>query len=60
MEKIFVSVREACQISGLSRNYIYACCNTGKIPCLRMGNRGDIKINLPAFLDLIDRESRGE
>ncbi len=55
--KRFVTIKEACAMTGLSMGFIRKGCRNGTIPCIRIGERGDYRINLPAFLDLLDKQS---
>lgn len=55
--KRFVSVKEACAVSGLSQAFIRQGCKDGRFPYILNGNR--FIINLPALLEVLDNESRG-
>lgn len=52
----FQSPRNAAIISGLSVAYIREGCKSGKIPHIRVGV--DYRVNMPRFLDLLEKESQ--
>lgn len=52
----FCSVPEAARKSGLSAKTVRKMCHEGRAPCIRSGK--NFVINYPAFLEVLDRESR--
>ena len=54
-KKIFVSIREASNLTGLSQFYLRSGCRNGTLPYVMCGNR--YKINLPALVEQMAKES---
>lgn len=52
----YQSPRATAYLTGLAHGYILQGCKDGTIPHIRVGT--DYRINLPAFLEQLDRESR--
>lgn len=44
----FMSIKEACQVTGLSQFYLRRGCKDGSIPCIKSGVK--YLINVPALL----------
>lgn len=49
---IFLSIKEAAKITGLSEYYFRQNIKAGKIPHLREGNK--IFVNMPRLLEMLD------
>ena len=57
-EAPFQGIKETAKITGFSQCYIRAGCKTGTIPCIRVGAAGVYRVNIPAFLEQLDAQSR--
>ena len=55
-DKVFSSIREACEITGLSRYYLRQGCKAGTIPHVVVGTR--YRINMPLLLKQLDEASQ--
>ena len=53
----YQSPRNAAILTGLSLRFIREGCKTGTIPHIRIGT--DYRVNMPLFLEQLERESRG-
>lgn len=49
--KIYMTIRETSEYTGLSQHYIRLGCRSGAIPHMRAGNK--YLINVPAMLDML-------
>lgn len=54
----FMKIKDACKATGMSQYYLRMGCRDGTIPCVRIGTV--YMINVPALLQKLDAESRGE
>ena len=53
-EKIFVSIREAVKITGLSEFYLRQELRAGRVPYIKSGTK--YLINLPAYINILNAE----
>lgn len=53
----FQGVQETYRLTGISPRILYEGANSGRFPHIRVGNR--FLFNVPALLEILDRESRG-
>ena len=62
IDKVFYSVKESATLTGRSQKSIREECKRGRIPHIRVGEGANARflINLPAYLDQLNRESMGE
>ncbi len=62
MDKIFLTVKEFCSVSGLSCKMIREGCKAGTIPHIRIGEGENARfmINAPLYLEQLNRESMGD
>lgn len=58
IEAPFQRINSFARLSGLGRGYIRQRCIEGTAPHIRVGS--DYLINVPAFLEMLERESRNE
>lgn len=60
--KLFVKIREAAEITGLSQYFIRRGCRDGTIPCITSGST--FYVNMQAFLRILEvsekQRERGE
>ncbi|MBQ9387919.1 MAG: hypothetical protein IJU01_04575 [Lachnospiraceae bacterium] len=54
---VFVSVAEACRITGIAKYAIRKGCNAGTVPYIDIGNK--FMINLPMYLDQLNAQTIG-
>ena len=62
MDKIFLTVKESCAVSGFSCKAIREGCKNGTIPHIRIGEGDNARfmINMPLWLEQLNRESMGD
>ena len=56
MEKRFATIRETAKTGLISETFLRTLVAQGRVPCVRAGSR--VYVNLPLFIELLDRESR--
>ena len=56
-DKIFCTIREACNKTGLSQFYLRRGCADGTVPHIRSGNK--VLVNLPLLVERLNAESAG-
>ena len=52
----FQSIRETCNITGLSQLFIRNGCKNGTIPHIMIG--ADYRVNVPQFLEQLNQQSK--
>lgn len=52
------SIDNTARLTGASRFFIRNGCRDGSIPCIKSGSK--YMVNLPLFLEMLDRLSKGE
>lgn len=50
----FLSIEQACQVTGLSQYYLRAGCRSGEVPCVKSGRV--YMVNVPALLRKLGAE----
>lgn len=58
MQKPFLSIKEACNVTGLSQCYLRSGCKDGTVPHVMSGCK--YLVNVPALLRMLGAESPGQ
>lgn len=53
----FLSIEQACQVTGLSQFFLRNGCRSGEVPCVKSGRV--YMVNVPALLRKLNAESQG-
>ena len=54
--KVYASIKETCEITGLSQHYLRDGCKAGTLPHIKSGNKYFICV--PALLEQLESEAR--
>lgn len=54
--KVFLSIRETCNETGLSQSFLRAGCKAGTVPHVKCGTK--YLVNLPLLLERLNAESK--